>query len=127
MILTQSLALKLSKLFSGIVILISLVAFSGSVSANTDTRKTVNRETLAKRTHRGKKSISLQQARQQLVTADFIREVNLLAVIYSLPQLARLVRLRLCEQGKFKPDRSKIHSVLHLHAPRSADVLVNLS
>lgn len=123
----KSKTLALSNILTGLIILITLLASVVPVSVSPDARKPVARETLAKRNPAGKRSISLLQARQHLITADFFREGNLLHVVNSQPQLARLVRIRLYEQGKSNPDRLKIRQAIHPYASRSADDLVNIS
>jgi len=127
MILKKSLLPKLSRLLTGFIILLSFVACSGSVAANSDTRKPVDRETIAKRNRTNKRSISFQHARQQLIEADFYREIGLLSLTNSLLQLDRVLHINVQTREKEKPDRVKISQTMQLHLPRSADDLQNLA
>jgi hypothetical protein len=110
---------KFSRLVMSVMILLSLLAFSSSPSANVDSRKPANRETITQRKLTTKRSISLQNARQHLVSFDFFRSMNQISLIYSLPQHERLLRTELYRSKKFPAP--EIQNVIQLHAPRSAD------
>ncbi len=109
-----------------VMILLSILAFSGSISANTDTRKPAERETTSKRNPAHKRSISFQHARQQLFAADFFHKNEVVSLTHALLQVARLSQLCLQLHEKEEPDPVKISLTLHAHPPRSADLL-NLS
>lgn len=103
------------------MILLSLLAFLGSPSANADSRKPANRETITQRKLTAKRSISLQDARQHLASLDFFRSMNKISLIYSLPQHERFLRTEFENYNK-KSQPSEIQNVIQLHAPRSAPI-----
>jgi hypothetical protein len=111
---------KFSRLVMSVMILLSLLAFLGSNSANADSRKPVNRETITRRNLAAKRSISLQDARQHLASLDFFRGMNHISMIYSLPQHERFLRTEFENYNK-KSRPPEIQNVIQLHAPRSAD------
>lgn len=102
------------------MILLSLLAFLGSPSANVDSRKPVNRETITQQKLTAKRSIPLHYARQHLASLDFFRGVNQLSLIYSLPQHEIFLRTEFEHHNKKSRPR-EIQKVVQLHAPRSAD------
>jgi hypothetical protein len=74
----------LSRLIMSVIMVLSLLAFSGSISANTGSRKPVTRETSIQKKLAARRSISLQYARQCLVSIDFFRSLDHTSVKHSL-------------------------------------------
>lgn len=109
------------------MILLSVLAFSGSTSAHTDTRKPADNETTSKRNPACKRNVSFHHARQHLIAAEFYRQIGLVNLTNSLLQVDRSSHISLQLREKEKPDPLKISPTLQLHAPRSADDLVTFS
>lgn len=118
---------KFSRLIVSVLILLSLLAFLGSTSANIDSRKPATRETIVRRNLTHKRSISLQYARQQMVFTDFFRSIDQMSLRYSLPRYERLLQTGLDAHCTKKSPSPEIQQAIQLHAPRSADVLLSLS
>lgn len=118
---------KSSRFAMSMLILLGLLAFSGSASPIMDSRKPANRETIAQRKIIAKRSISFHHARQHIIATDFYREIGFVSLANSILQVDRLSHITLQIRKKEKPNPVKISQSLQLHAPRSADILVNLS
>jgi 5-bromo-4-chloroindolyl phosphate hydrolysis protein len=115
---------KRSTWIISLMMLLSFMVFSVSVSANVDSRKSADRETIANRNLSAKKrSTSLQQARLFLTLLEFFRNADQVSQLYSVPQHTQVLQtiLRIYNTKKTWP--SEIHQALHVHAPRSADVI----
>ena len=110
-----------------VLILLSLLAFSGSVSANVDGRKPVDRETIANKNRITKRNISLRQARHFLTSLEFFRRADQVSLLYSALQHAQAVQTALREHCYKKSLPPEIHQAVQLHAPRSADLITFLS
>ena len=116
---------KFSRLIVSVMILLSLLAFSGSTSANIDSRKPATRESIVRRNLTPKRSISLQCARQHLVSTDFFRGLDQTSLGYSLSQYERLLQAGLYEHCNKKSPPPEIQQAIQLHAPRSADLVTS--
>lgn len=104
--------------------LLSFVAFSGSASANVDSRKSVDRETIVKQNLPVKKrSISFQQARHFLIALEFFKNADQISLLYSAPQYTRASQTILRANNIRKSFPPEIDQALQLHAPRSADLI----
>lgn len=118
---------KFSRLVMGVMILLSLLVFSGSTSANTDSRKPATRETIIQKKLTAKRSISLQYARQHLVSTDFFRSIDHISLTYSFPQHERLLRIERCGHCRKKSPVPEAYGAIQVHAPRSADPITSSS
>lgn len=115
---------KRSTWIISLMMLLSFMAFSMSVSANTDSRKPVNRETIANRNLSGKKrSTSFQQARLFLTSLEFFRNANQVSRLYSVPQHTQKLHVILRIHNAKKSWPPEIHQALKMYAPRSADLI----
>lgn len=116
---------KFSRLIMSVMILLSLLAFLGSTSANIDSHKPATRETIVRRNLTPKRSISLQCARQHVVFTDFFRSLNQISLLYSLAQHERLLQTVLYEHCNKKSPPPETQQAIQLHAPRSADLVTS--
>jgi hypothetical protein len=115
---------KRSTWIISLMMLLSFMAFSVSVSANVDSRKSADRETIVNRNLSNKKrSTSLQQARLFLTSREFFRNADQVSQLYSVSKHTQVLQtiLRIYNTKETWPP--EIHQALHAHAPRSADLI----
>jgi hypothetical protein len=119
---------KSSTWIIALMMLLSLLPFSRSVSAMVDSRKPVNRETIAKQNLFTKKqTISLRQVLLFLTSREFLKNADRISLAYSVPQHTRGSQTALRIRNIRKLSLPEIHQGLQLHAPRSADLIYYLS
>ncbi len=112
---------KFSRLVMGVIMLLTLLTFLGSTTANTDSRKPTTREAITSKKHTARRSISLQHAWQRFVSADFFRSMEQISICYSLPQYKRLLQTAYYTHCNKKIPPLEIQMAIQLHAPRSID------
>lgn len=115
----------LSRLIMSVIMVLSLLAFSGSISANTGSRKPATRETIIQKKLTARRSISLRYAGQCLVSIDFFRSLDYISVKHSLSRHDRLLRIERCGHCNKKSPVPEAHEAIHLHTPRSADPITS--